>query len=537
MKTRVCGLLLILCFLNIYAKDIYVREAANGTGTRTSPAGELWKVMERALRGDVIHVAEGSYYGKSGSGSFVVKVPYLTLVGGYDESFSKRDPFKHFTVLERSKDFKGDRLGLLEGILGGDTDHSHFIVDGFVLDGKSRNAYKTTGDLNPMGSFPGTLFHMKSPNIKIRNCILLNPYGEGIYCQWEGEENEVSNSFVLNTWYSGISTRSAQEKSVIKIKNCTIGFQWFQAGKGGGTAIFIGRMGEAILDNNLILFSQEYGINNSFANDNTMLFNTVFFQNWAGHYKFMDKDGKNLLVNDPGELDDLNRDYEFYSLWEAQGNRIVDPGLLPNKEYFDGFTHALASDPGRLDVPVINALRKQLGLAENAGKGTGVYGAAYPRDHVVPQLISKDAGVNPSGPFASYSSEIEDPEKISYTETPFEHFKRESNEVKGFKASAVEFMAKMGPGKMLWFEDIASKNDYRNVMLIAPWEKDEYTRDFIYGYILKGSLAEKNWDKYYDKKSRYNEGEGLRIKGKAFYLNSPSYTYPIAVIIQDVSSR
>ena len=63
----------------------------------------MWKALSKSVRGDVIHVTAGTYNGKGGSGAFIVKVPNLTLAGGYNSDFSKRDPFKFFTIFLRVK--------------------------------------------------------------------------------------------------------------------------------------------------------------------------------------------------------------------------------------------------------------------------------------------------------------------------------------------------------------------------------------------------------------------------------------------------
>ena len=69
---------------------------------------------------------------------------------------------------------------------------------------------------------------------KIRNCILLNPVGDGIYCTWQGKNNEIVNNFIVNTFYAAIETRSAQPDSVILIKNNTIVYGWSYPTMGGG---------------------------------------------------------------------------------------------------------------------------------------------------------------------------------------------------------------------------------------------------------------------------------------------------------------
>ena len=163
---------------NVWAKDIYVRSGSEGNaGTLKEPYKDLWKAADKAMRGDVIHVAAGSYEGKGGCGHITIKTPDLTLVGGYNSDFSQRNPFKNLTIIQRAKDYKGDWTGLPEGIISGKarSDHSRLIVDGFVLNGRSRNKYKPNGDVNAKGSYKGKLFGATSKNIKARNCIMLNP--------------------------------------------------------------------------------------------------------------------------------------------------------------------------------------------------------------------------------------------------------------------------------------------------------------------------------------------------------------------------
>lgn len=161
MKEKRHILVFLFCFMLCliipgFSADIYVRDGASGRGTIDAPYGALWKAMEKAIRGDVIHVAEGVYFGKGDSGAFIVKVPNLTMTGGYSSDFSSRDPFENMIVLKRTQDYKGDNTGLPNGIISGIDDHSHFILDGFVLEGRTRNKYKKEGDISDNGSFPAS---------------------------------------------------------------------------------------------------------------------------------------------------------------------------------------------------------------------------------------------------------------------------------------------------------------------------------------------------------------------------------------------
>lgn len=522
-----------------FSEDWYVKAGADGRGSKDDPYGVLWKPLEKAVRGDVIHVAEGVYTGKGDSGAFIVKVPNLTIVGGYNGDFSGRDPFKNLTVLKRAEDYKGDWTGLPNGIIAGKDDHGGLIVDGLVLEGRTRNNYKPNGDLSAKGSFSGQLFEANGTDIKIRNCIILNPFGVGIYVTWRGEGNEVTNTFVLNTLYTGISTRSAQDGSIINIRNCTIGFVWFQPTKGGGTSVFVGNQGQTILSNNIFMFNQEHAVLNGFGNEDTIMNDNIFFQCQGGYYKYMDDDGKNLLVWKSDELEDINDDPEFYMLWEAEGNSDEDPGLKPDKAYFEKFSNFVAGEPGKLIMDDLNEWRRSLGLPLQAEPGTGNenWAHAYPLESVVPNLAMKggEYGVNLSGPFETYKSAAAE-ESYDYTEIAFEKFKKEDPDVKKFDKTPVMFKAGLGPKKMQWYLKDVEKENYECVMLLLPGES-EYTRKYVYGYMLRGSDAEKDWNKYYKKKDSYNKKGGVVIKGIAFYIDVGSIPYPVGVIINEVSRK
>lgn len=540
-RLPVLALLLVLSS-GLWSADIYVKAGAAGDGSKSAPYGELWQALSKCLRSDVIHVAAGTYNGKGGSGAFIVKVPYLTLVGGYNGDFSQRNPFKFLTILERAADYRGDWTGLPEGIIEGKhrTDHGNLTVDGFVLDSRTRNAYKTNGDINPRKSWKGTLFHAYSANIKIRNCFLLNPYGDGVYCTWTGKENEISNCFILNTFYTAVSTRSAQTGSVIVIKNNTLGFAWTQPGKGGGTSLFVGNNGQTMAENNIFLFNQAFAVNNSFGNEDTVLKNNIFFQCQGGYYKFMDEDGQNLLLWKSGDMAKLNNDPESYMLLESGGNSDTNPRLKPDKDYFEKFSNFAAAQPGKLKMDLLNQWRRSVGLPLQAEPGSARknWGMAYPLESVIPNLVSplRGVGVNVNGPFTEYKSGAASAPAKNYKAVDFDTFKKGAPGVKKLEGLPVVFKAGLGDPKYTFLLESAPRSDYDCVMLLKPGEK-VFTRKFVYGYLLKGSEAFKKWKQYLKKRDNYNAAGGIVIKGEAHYAGSDAYSYPVGVVIDSVSRR
>ncbi|MCD4825125.1 MAG: DUF1565 domain-containing protein [Phycisphaerae bacterium] len=546
--TMVLGVLFVTGLLSSLAaaKDIYVKPGdSTGKGTKDAPYKYLWKAVDKAIRGDVIHVAAGTYEGKNGCGHFTIKTPNLTIAGGYNADFSERNPFKHFTILQRAKDYKGDWMGLPKGIIAGHSrqDHSNMIIDGFVLDARTRNAYKPNGDINPRKSYKGQLVQASSDNIKIRNCVLMNPYGNGIYCTWNGKGNEISNCFVLNTFYTALSTRSAQPDSKILIKNNTVAFVWQQPGKGGGTSLFVGNQGQTEIVNNIFMFNQAFAVNNGFGNDDTVLKGNTFFQCQQGYYKYMDADKKNLLVWKPEELKELDEDAESFMLSEAGGNSDADPKCKPDKDYFDKFSNFVGSKPGKLNMDMMNQWRRSVGLPLQAEQGTARsnWGMAYPLKSVLPNLVSpaKGRGAKPDVTFQKYASKAAAASKKDYAAIEFDSMKSGAAGVQLTKDKPVVFKALIGPPKMtfaLKSQGITS-DKYICFQLVKPGENPSATRSYVYGYFLKGSEAHKKWQKYAKRAKRYNKKGGLVIKGTASYLGSPSYSYPIGVVVDEVSRK
>lgn len=536
----------------VLAADLYVKAGSGGNGTKASPFGDLWQAVDSAKRGDIIRVAAGTYNGKGGSGNFTVKTPGLTVVGGYDQNFSARDPFKNLTILERAKDYKGDFTGLGDGIIEGKqgADHGGLVIDGLVLNSASRNSYYDDGKINAKGSWNGALLKTNGKNIKIRNCILINPYGEGISSAWQGTENEVSNSFILNTFYCAVSTRSAQPDSVVRIVNNTISFCWFQPGKGGGMCLFVGSRGKTIIENNIFAFAQTedgeagFAVSNTFGNEDTVLRNNVFFQCQGGYYKYMDSDKKNLLVWKPEELRQLNGKSDDFMLEKAEGNAEADPKLMPDKDYYEKFSNFVASKPGKLNMDFLNQWRRSVGLPLQAEPGSPRknWGMQYPLDKVVPDLLSKlpGKGVQAAGPFKEYkgaAAETAQPGQSAanadYRQVEFDTFKKGSPESKAYVSAPVSFKAGIGEKKNTFVLKDAPNSDYICVELIKPGESYP-TRNYAYGYILKGTDADKEWEKLGRKKDKINKEGGISVKGKATYTGNESYSYTTAVIIDEI---
>lgn len=550
-RVLVAALAFALFFvLGAQAKDYYVKAGASGKGSAPDdPYDEIWKALDKAARGDVIHVAQGIYNGKGGSGHFMIKVPNLSLVGGYNDGFSARDPFKYLTILERAKDFKGDWTGLPEAIVAGDQseDHSGFTLDGFVLNAESRNSYTDSTVALKAPTYRGACVQTNSADTRILNCILLNPVGDGIYCTWQGKNNEIRNNFIVNTFYAAIETRSAQPDSVILIKNNTIVYGWSYPTMGGAIGVFVGRLGETIIDSNVIAFLQTeaeedgFGVKNTFGNEATVMKNNVFFGLVGGFYKYMDSSKASLVVWKAKDLDDLN-DEDLagdFMLAESGDNREADPGLKPDRDFATRFANFVASQPGKLNMDAMNEWRRSLGLPLQGDPASARknYGFAYPLSAVVPGLVStiRGVGARPDAPLASYKSEAAAP-ALAYVEMDLKSLKKGQVGAKGEPGRPVSFKAGVGDAKTVYEVAEAPRADYACVQLLVPGATGTSTMDFVYGYFLKGSPAHKVWEDWVKKKDKTWK-DGVAMKGRAFDFKNQSYSYPVGIIVDEVSKK
>ena len=99
------------------AADIYVSLETGknkNPGTKEAPLKNLWKALENAKDGDVIHLAEGVYPGKMKQNWFLIDKA-VSILGGYSKDFAERKPLEHktmFQALNENNDKKGTGLGV-----------------------------------------------------------------------------------------------------------------------------------------------------------------------------------------------------------------------------------------------------------------------------------------------------------------------------------------------------------------------------------------------------------------------------------------
>jgi hypothetical protein len=303
-------------------RDWFVRAGSTGDGSREHPFKDPWQALDAATPGDSIHVAEGEYFGKFKSATWKVKTPYLSLLGGYDNQFKTRDPWKQPSRLGYSA---GNSSPGSEAYVVGEDDHTGLIFDGFVLDGRDVNALDNHGNL--ASRFPEReLLTVFSPDVIIRNCLLVNAAGPAI--QAFGQNTHIENNIILNcNYYSIVISRTTQQPIIIR--NNTILFTWHadkeKGSRPGGSAIWTMQGTLFELDNNIIGFAEGQGVASATNPKHLRIINNVFTHNRVANFTDLDK----IVVSD--KTMDLMKDLGFS---DAEGNVVLDPQMTLEKRWW-----------------------------------------------------------------------------------------------------------------------------------------------------------------------------------------------------------
>lgn len=110
-------------------------------GSKEKPYKDLQKAVDEAKEGAVIYVAQGNYQGKLDAGYISIK-KYISLVGGFNNDFTKRDPIQFQTMVRPGPATSGTgaNFGLLDIYVKGKKD-GEVLIDGFILDKGEMNCY------------------------------------------------------------------------------------------------------------------------------------------------------------------------------------------------------------------------------------------------------------------------------------------------------------------------------------------------------------------------------------------------------------
>ncbi len=302
----------------VASHDWFVRPGtAPGDGSRAAPFNDPWRALEKCEAGDRVHVANGAYFGKLGTGTWEIPVDRVQLLGGYDAQFVARDPWQQPTKLcwdNTSKNWpKGERLH--SGSRG-------VVVDGFVIDMQDQNTYL---DEQKSGRTerPGETAVRLALAATVRNCVVINPGLYGIDC---GAGSTIENNLVVNAIVWGIVVTGAVtevDRATATIRNNTVLFAWDtqKAGGGGYGGAGVALRGPATVTDNLLAYCDNSAIYSVAEPSHLSIVGNRFWQNRFANLTA--ETGAQRAVIGDRDLEML----EEVGLASQSGNTVGDPEL------------------------------------------------------------------------------------------------------------------------------------------------------------------------------------------------------------------
>ena len=241
-------------------KTIYVsanKGSNRNDGSKSSPLKDLQRAVDDAPEGAVILVAQGNYLGKLDAGYISIK-KYISIVGGYSDDFSERDPLKYRTMIQPGSAAGGTNAnyGLLDIYVRGKRT-GVILIDGMILDKGQMNKYVIPNPPNPkfkapeglessLLNPPGKQINQPSMNgittvsnqlihgdvegqVTIRNCVFLNGSHFGIQMGNIGGNWNIYNNVFLASRMAACEVRSMNKtpgEAAVEFHNNTVLFTW-----------------------------------------------------------------------------------------------------------------------------------------------------------------------------------------------------------------------------------------------------------------------------------------------------------------------
>jgi len=316
------GLSLALFALPALATDYYVsRNKGRGKkATKEKPAKDLGNIIHKLKAGDTVHIAQGLYKGRGKNGHYKIEVP-VRIIGGYDETFAKRDPWgAHKTILsgDSFSENASDQPRLIVELhmkhksRAGNT--HHVLIDGLIIDNQQRNQYLAGGKMiarifnkkTRQRQSPGTpgIRVTASPyvNITIQNTVIANvasKSGALVVSGGKATKVTIKNNLIVNNTGDGIVMLSGFKAGHLRhmkkylptfaVLNNTVLFAWKIAllDEAVGNGLMTDNDLTAVVKGNVFGFCDLYGVNNIRVMKGTPLTvaNNLFAGNHWNDYK------------------------------------------------------------------------------------------------------------------------------------------------------------------------------------------------------------------------------------------------------------
>ncbi len=408
MKTLFQFIAILLAFSTVSnAQTSYYVSKTNGSNrndgkTAATAMKNIQKALDAAAPGDIIHVAEGNYFGLLDCGNIEITKP-VSILGGYSSDFSVRNVLQHRTMIQPTATSNGSQSGggtiKLTSIVA---PNAQVVIDGLIMDRGNSISYNAHGEgkpdgvessmMNPIGMegiggpnmeekvrtsetamiyFNGYHGIVNNVNVVIRNCAFVNAPNYGILGMLKGCSLTVENCIFVNVRMASMDVRGADRNTLtqVNLRNNTILFTWSRlkdlADMGYGFRMIPGT--SCTLENNIIGFSTFAGLDRTHidsdktreAKRHDVVNNNIFFLNRQTDLTL--PGGGMFLRITVDQFDDVEQ------LAEVAGNKsLTDPSVFKGKideAYLNGFLNvtykeSLSSDPNS----TANTFRQAMGM-------------------------------------------------------------------------------------------------------------------------------------------------------------------------------
>ncbi|MGI9517589.1 MAG: hypothetical protein ACR2NP_11105 [Pirellulaceae bacterium] len=368
MQISMMALLAFALESSVAQADDYYVSAANGRGkkaTQEQPAKDLGNIVSKLKPGDTIHIAGGEYLGRGECGTTIITVP-VTIIGGYDETFTTRDPWgEHQTIFSgnnTSDNWQREPALMLDLSKYREREMPDIVVDGIIVDHANRNRYADEDQLqivraanpktgaNPTPDQGGLVIRVTRAmgdsiwNITVRNCVVMNTAGtQGALSVSGHAESQITleNNLIINNTGTGIVASSSYAGSdenlrpVFNIANNTVLFTWkYDASAQSFSGNSLKASDNTIINasNNVFGFADKIGVHNASQTPIMLVDNLIIANILADYLEFDTKMNLDEILDEAeyihedsdGNTSDAKIEVPVSRKWaEAYGSRVL----------------------------------------------------------------------------------------------------------------------------------------------------------------------------------------------------------------------
>ena len=415
----------------VSAADIYVSLSTGkkkNAGTKEAPLKNLWHALQKAENGDAIHLAGGIYPGNAKCNWFLIDKA-VSIIGGYADDFSSRDPLKFRTMfqpLNENNDKKGTGLGIFtiqfdmskpapKGV--------NMVFDGLIFDdGQAQSYHPVKGKpegvetgmwLEPPAKgntqFPSSkryLVYSATANraegdITFKNCLFLNAGNIAMNLNWYKGKVKMENNVFCNNLMVGANVYSSNPQPGAvewEFEKNTVLFTWSRTSELSdmGFGIRTTANVKSEIEDNIIGLSVLTGWDNTKGLDKTKKIKA------KGNVFFLNRGSDAQVTKSPSvvkvKVDDFEDDLEGnYGIESAEDNvGLADPKVFNgriNTAFLNAFLSMKYSENASLDSGKLNAFRQAVGLPQQGTivSKVDMFGNRYPLEDAL-KLFGAMAG-------------------------------------------------------------------------------------------------------------------------------------------------